>query len=70
MNDYLTLAQVPDYVQRTHGFSRSRQTVYNWAKKGVPVGGEKILLPTINKGGQLYTTAEDVDAFVARLETR
>lgn len=64
----MKLADVPAYVKEKTGVDRSRQTVYNWAKEGVTVAGQKFKLETETKLGQLFTRSEWVDAFLARLK--
>jgi transposase-like protein len=58
------MSDVPAYLDREHGIEVSRQTVYNWVKKGV----RGTTLQTIRKGGKLYTTEARVDDFVANLD--
>lgn len=59
----LALGDVPAYIERTHGVNFTRQTVYNWAKKGKR--GMKLWTTTV--AGQLYTTEEQVDEFFIQL---
>lgn len=63
----MKLAEVPAYVEGKTGVKRSRQTVYNWALNGVKVTDQVVKLQTETRAGQLFTTAEWVDAFLARL---
>lgn len=66
----MTLAAARKYVEAQTGVKRSRQTMYNWAANGVSVGGEKVKLQTEMKAGQVFTRAEWVDAFLARINGR
>lgn len=66
----MKLAEVAAYVQAKTGVKRSRATVYNWAKLGVDVAGEKVVLETEMKAGQFFTREEWVDAFLARVDQR
>lgn len=56
----LKLGEVPAYIYNKYGVEVSRQTVYNWAKKGV----RGIRLRTIRKANKWWTTAAWVDDFV------
>lgn len=62
----IRMSEVPALVERLTGVKRSRQTVYLWASAGVK--GNK--LETMRKAGQLFTTIEAVEAFVASLDMR
>lgn len=57
----LPLSHVPRYLIEEHGVEVSRQTVYNWAHKGLK--GQK--LHSIRVANTLYTTKEQVDAFIS-----
>lgn len=63
----MRLAEVVAYVLEKTGVKRSRATIYNWATKGVNVSGEMVKLQTETKAGQMFTKAEWVDAFLARV---
>lgn len=57
------IGRAVDYLLEEHGVAVSRQTVYNWSVKGK----RGTMLKTITKAGRIYTTRENVDAFVAAL---
>ena len=63
----MRIAEVPAYVLKQTGVSRSRQTAYNWTTKGVKVAGQTIKLQTETNAGQLFTKTEWVDAFLAQI---
>lgn len=60
----LKIGEVPAYVAEQGGDEPTRQTVYNWAKKGV----NGVRLRTIRKFGSLVTTENWVDDFLANLK--
>lgn len=57
---FLTMDQAVLYVAKIEGVQRTRQTIYNWAKRGVR--GTK--LRTKKRAGQLYTTAAWITEFL------
>ncbi len=62
---WVTLGEVPDYLTRTMGITRSRQTVYNWAKDGVIKGiGRRVKLRTVVRANKVYTTRKWVRDFI------
>jgi hypothetical protein len=64
----MKLAEVAAYVKEKTGVRRSRATVYLWATKGI--GPDRRKLRTEMKAGQMFTTAEWVDEFLAILNQR
>lgn len=66
----MKLAEVPAYIEAKFGVHRIRQTVYNWATKGVVIAGETYKLRTERRVGQMFTRSEWVDDFLARLDAR
>lgn len=64
----MRLADVPAYVILKTGIKRSRQTVYNWATKGVTLAGESVKLRTEMKAGQIFTREEWLDEFLAKID--
>lgn len=62
----MRLADVPRYVEDITGIARSRQTVYNWATKGVKGN----VLKTELKAGQMFTKDIWVLDFLAKLGER
>lgn len=54
------MSEVPAYADREHDIEVTRQTVYNWAKKGKR--GEK--MRTVRRPTGLYTTKGWVDEFL------
>lgn len=62
---YISIQEVVPYMAKTMGIERTRQTVYNWATKGVERGlGRVVFLRTIKQAGRLNTTREWVREFV------
>lgn len=62
---YITLGEVVPYLNHTHGISRTRQTVHNWATTGVERGlGRIVKLKTVKRVGIRYTTKEWVREFL------
>ena len=62
---WITLGMVVDYLQKTMGITRTRQTIYNWAIKGVYRGlGKRITLRTKMRANRIYTTRAWVKDFV------
>lgn len=62
----IRLSEVPRHVRITkHVDGVTRQTVYNWVRKGVH--GEKLKAKKV--GHYMVTTKEWVDAFLNRLES-
>jgi hypothetical protein len=57
---YLTMEQAARYVARIEGVPRTRQTVYNWARKGV----RDTKLRTRTRANQMYTTAAWITEFL------
>lgn len=68
--DRMRLALVPAYVLEKTGVQRSRATVYNWVSKGVTLAGQSFKLQTATHAGQLFTSKDMVDAFLATIEGR
>lgn len=61
----MPLGDVPQYLQ-TKGISKSRQTVYNWAKNGVR--GTRLWTTVL--AGDIRTSKAAVDEFIATLNRR
>lgn len=62
---WITLGLVVPYLEKTMGIVRTRQTIYNWAIKGVYRGlGKRIVLRTKMRANMIYTTRAWVRAFV------
>lgn len=62
---YISLGEVPAYMERVLGIKRTRQTVYNWAKTGVQRGlGQVVRMKAIKQAGRLMTTRQWVNDFV------
>ncbi len=59
-DNLIPLTEVPDILVKHFGEVRSRMTVYYWAREGI--GGTK--LKSVRKVGRLYTTMDDLSAFV------
>lgn len=57
----IKLADAVRYVKEQHGIEVTRQTIYNWRKSGKQ--GRK--LPCVTAAGNIYTTEEALDDFVA-----
>lgn len=62
---YISLSEVVPYMSKTMSINRTRQTIYNWATKGVERGlGRVVRLRTIKQAGSLRTTRGWVKEFV------
>ena len=59
----LKLSEVPAYLDRQHEIEVTRQTVYNWVKKG----RKGTTLRTVKKAGTICTTEKWVDDFLANI---
>lgn len=67
----IKLADVPERVRIYSGITRNRQTAYNWITKGVKQkSGQKLVLKTVTKAGQLFTTETYLKEFLATLDRR
>ncbi len=56
-DEYLSLGEVVPYMSRAMGINRTRQTVHNWAIKGVERGlGRIVRLRITKRAGRMYTT--------------
>lgn len=67
----LTIPKAVEYIKVTYGVSRSRQTIYNWIKKGaVDAGGEMVKLESELLANQIHTAQEWLDTFISRIEQR
>lgn len=64
---HIKMVDVIPYVKQKTGMLRSRATIYNWATKGVKVGGQTFKLQHKLIVGQMVTTTEWVDTFLARI---
>jgi len=66
--DLIPMEKVPALITRLTGVSRTRATVYLWARKGRPdAHGQIAKLKTYRRLGQLYTTEEAVKEFIMSL---
>jgi len=64
----MTIEAAAAYVLGKTGINRTRQTVYNWIKKGVKIrGGGKVFLESTVEGGQTFVSTRQVDEFLASL---
>ena len=61
----MRLRDVPRYIRTKHGPDFTRQTIYNWASKGVK--GTK--LKTMKVGCYIRTTKTLVDKFLSELQS-
>jgi len=62
---YISLGEVPSYMERVLSIQRSRQTVYNWTLKGVSRGlGQQVYLKSVKQAGKLMTTRQWVRDFI------
>jgi len=59
----LKINDAPAYIERKYGVEVTRQTMYNWIRRGVR--GEK--LRSTRKVNKLYTTEGWIDDFVDRI---
>lgn len=59
------LMQLRKYLQEQTGIRLCRATMYNWATKGITRHGQKYVMQTVKVKGQLHTTVEWCDNFVA-----
>lgn len=67
----ITIADVVDYIKARWGVTRSRQTIYNWIKKGAKdAGGQTVKLESTTVAGQAFTTHSAIEAFVTRIDQR
>ncbi len=66
----MKMTEVAEYVKSMTGIQRSRATIYNWASKGVEVGGGLVRLATISRAGQLFTDKAKIDEFLAKIDRR
>lgn len=67
---YITLGEVVPYLSRVMGIDRTRQTVHNWATRGVERGlNNNVRLVTIKRAGRMYTTRAWVREFVDEIST-
>jgi len=62
----MLISHVPDMVYRKTGIRPTRQTIYNWAKRGLNVNGKHITLSVFYLGTRMYTTEDNVIKFLAR----
>lgn len=66
--DLIKLAKVPAILKELTGVTRSRITVYNWAKYGrIGAHGQRVKLSTYRRMRQYYTTEEAVIKFLREL---
>lgn len=62
---WITLGEVPAYLLKVHNITRQRQTVYNWAEKGLHKAlGRTVKLKTQMRAGMIYTTRAWVRRFL------
>ncbi len=52
----IPLPDVPTILRRQYGRHVTRQTVWNWARKGLSVPGGRARLQVLERGRRLYTT--------------
>ena len=67
LNDvkWVTLGQAIPYLERVKGITKTRQTIYNWAERGLSRQfGHTIKLKTRLRAGTLYTTRVWVTEFL------
>lgn len=64
----MKMGAVVAYVEEKTGVRRSRQTVYNWASRGIKVAGQEFKLKTETHAGQAFTCQEWVDEFITHLD--
>jgi len=61
----IPLSEVPAILTTIDGIERTRQTVHNWATKGIKRGrSEPLILKTQMRASQLYTTRKWVLEFI------
>lgn len=64
----LRIRDVPDIILKIAGVTRSKETVYLWARNGViGYAGDKLKLKTVRRAGHLFTTREWVEDFIRRM---
>jgi hypothetical protein len=64
MDPYITLGEVVPFLSKVLGIERTRQTVHNWAVKGIRFGRDRVFLKTERRAGIRYTTRTWVREFV------
>lgn len=52
----IPLTQLPPVVEAEYGRRVTRQTLWNWARKGLTIPGGHAKLRTLERGRCLYTT--------------
>lgn len=63
--EWIRLGTVPKYLWAVYGIRKTRQTVYNWAEKGVTKRlGRIVRLRAEKRGATWYTKRRWVRAFV------
>lgn len=60
----IPLPQVPAILWQVYGRRVSRQTVWNWARKGLSIPGGRARLQVLERGRRLYTTLRWLDWFM------
>jgi len=66
--DLIKLETIPAMLKELTGATRTRCTVYNWARKGrINAHGQRIKLSAYKRLGQIYTTEEAVLRFLEEL---
>ena len=59
------LKPLPGLLARVLSHRVSPATIFRWHRKGVKVGNERVKLRVLRIGAKLYSTEEDVQAFIA-----
>ena len=64
----MPLSAVPSLLAELTGVTRTRNTIYNWAKKGCrTMDGRLVKLKTTTRMNQVFTTKQNVIDFISEV---
>lgn len=64
-DDLIPLPDVPIVLRQEYGRRVSRQTVWNWHRKGLSISsGSRVRLLALERGRRLYTTRQWIHWFM------